>query len=116
MLIKNEIPTEEPIISIGIVLPIDNQKTVEIFSTETNENYSISIDNNQISLNNKLNDIIQLENTVEDSYFIINPVTIGRGFHWGKKIKLKLPGNLEIKVSDNSLFVINHIRLETYLM
>ena len=58
MLIKNEIPTEEPIISIGIVLPIDNQKTVEIFSTETNENYSISIDNNQISLNNKLNDII----------------------------------------------------------
>ena len=84
MLIKNEIPTEEPIISIGIVLPIDNQKTVEIFATETNENYSISIDNNQISLNNKLNDIIQLENTVEDSHFIINPVTIGRGFHWGK--------------------------------
>ena len=72
MLIKNEIPTEEPIISIGIVLPIDNQKTVEIFSTETNENYSISIDNNQISLNNKLNDIIQLENTAEDSCFIIN--------------------------------------------
>ena len=116
MLIKNEIPTEEPIISIGIVLPNDNQKTVDIFSTEKNKNYSISIDDNKISMNNILYDILQLENTVEDSYFIINPVTIGRGFHWGKKIKLKLPGNLEVKVSENSLFVINHIKLETYLM
>lgn len=116
MLIKNKIPTKEPIISIGIILPVDHQKTVEIFSTEKNENYLILVNDDHISINNKLKDIVYLKNSSDNSHFIINPVIIGRGFHWGKKIKLKLPGNLEIKVSNSSLFVINHVKLETYLM
>ena len=116
MLTKGDIPKKEPNISIGIILPEDNQKSVKIFSAEQNKLYSIEVQNQQLLVNNKFEKDLCLRNTDNNSIFIVEPVSAGRGFHWEKKIKLKLPGSLKIIVHNHALFVINDLKLETYLM
>ena len=51
-----------------------------------------------------------------DSSFTLNPIRAGRGFHWEKQISITVEGELEIKIVDGYLFVINHISLEKYLI
>ena len=48
MLIKGSIPTTEPLVSIGLILPIDKQKYVKITSGN-NLNYEIKALENQLS-------------------------------------------------------------------
>ena len=42
MLIKGSIPTKEPLVSIGLILPVDKQKSVEIKAVN-NLDYEIKL-------------------------------------------------------------------------
>ncbi len=48
--------------------------------------------------------------------FLITNVPAGRGFHWGKKIAIRVEGDLTVMIKDRALFLVNYIRLESYLM
>ena len=49
-------------------------------------------------------------------HIVVDSVIAGRGFHWQKRIKIKVLGDIVIKLIGHSLFVINRIHLEDYLM
>ena len=99
------IPSKEPIIRVGIILPGDNIKNIELnlsesdsFEIETNEKIYPSCKNNSniiISINDHRLRIDELD--VATQKIIINPtidsnkifsmikgVVAGRGFHWEK--------------------------------
>ena len=89
-----EIPNfQEPIISVGIILPEDKQKRLIIIDSRNKQKINIGIEKNNLVVNKKLTDSLSLirgpQNT-ENSYFIIKSVIAGRGFHWQKKISIKV--------------------------
>ena len=133
MLLPGKIPKEEPIIRVGIVLPEDKQKQLKlicaagvIMQTDDSPTIRYSMLDLEIDLFNrqliiKSNESIfqakslflELENN--DTTITVEPVIAGRGFHWEKKINVKLSHRLEIKIRQNSLVVINELPLEDYL-
>ena len=112
MLVKGQIPENEPIVSIGLVLPVDEQKSIEIEFGETKEKIQIRANEKNLFLNGNPEENIYLT----DSSFTLNPIRAGRGFHWEKQISITVEGELEIKIVYGYLFVINHISLEKYLI
>jgi len=119
-------------VKVGIVLPEDQQTSLQLSFSNT-ENYyiekseNISI-NNEIEINvirgqifvegNSYNDfLIRLKRDIQESTSFINvsPVTAGRGFHWQKKISAKYSGDIKIKIKDGYLLVINYVSIEEYL-
>ena len=54
-------------------------------------------------------------NSSTTNYFILEGVTIGKNFHWEKQVNQSFKGDLELKVHDNHILVINHIGIEEYL-
>ena len=52
MLIKGSTPTKEPLVSIGLILPVDKQKYVKI-TTSDNMDYEIKALDNQLIVNGK---------------------------------------------------------------
>jgi len=112
MLVKGQIPENEPIVSIGLVLPVDEQKSIEIEFGETKEKIQIRANEKNLFLNRNPEENIYLT----DSSFTLNPIRAGRGFHWEKQISITVEGELEIKIVYGYLFVINHISLEKYLI
>ena len=52
MLVKGQIPENEPIVSIGLVLPVDEQKSIEIEFGETKEKIQIRANEKNLFLNN----------------------------------------------------------------
>ena len=115
MLIKGTSPTKEPLVSIGLILPIDKQKYVKITS-KNGLDYEIKALENQLLVNGKKSNQFKLEQLTKDSSFNINPVTAGRGFHWQKQINISIKGSINIKNIDGCLFLVNEIGLENYLM
>ena len=130
------IPSKEPIIRVGIILPADNIKNIELilsesdsFEIETNEKIYPSCKNNSnitISINNHGLRIDELD--VATQKIIINPtidskkifsmikeVVAGRGFHWEKVVDVKYWGSLEFMIAENNIMVINKLKLEDYL-
>ncbi|HJL79177.1 MAG TPA: SpoIID/LytB domain-containing protein [Candidatus Marinimicrobia bacterium] len=116
MLVKGKIPKNEPIVSIGLVLPEDCQKSVEITHSETNQNFFIELKNGELVSNGETVPAVKVQNSSTDSQIIVHPVKAGRGFHWEKQISVHVLGVLEITNSNGSLFVANHLPLEQYLM
>ena len=116
MLTRGKIPNKEPLISVGLILPIDKQNIVEIFDSSSNSNFKIETINNSLFSNGKLISEFLVKNKKMDSEIKISPVSAGRGFHWEKKISISVLGNVEVKIHDRYLFVINHLPLENYLM
>jgi peptidoglycan hydrolase-like amidase len=102
MLIKGQVPNKEPVVSIGLVLPEDQIQVLSI--QDIKNNLSLEID-------------LQTENKIlPASLYKLPSIRAGRGFHWEKQISITVEEELEIKVVDDCLFLINHIPLEKYLM
>ena len=115
MLIKGSIPTKEPLVSIGLILPVDKQKSVKI-KTVNNLDYEIKSLENFILVNGEKSNYFYLNELTSDSSYNINPVTAGRGFHWQKQIDISIRGSIKIRNVDGYLFLINEIGMENYLM
>ena len=115
MLIKGSIPTKEPLVSIGLILPVDKQKSVKI-RTVNNLDYEIKSLENYILVNGEKSNHLYLNELASDSGYNINPVTAGRGFHWQKQIDISIRGSIKIRNVDGYLFLINEIGMENYLM
>ena len=91
--------------SIGLILPEDNQKNVSITlfgekfgllidgvkQFEFKNDFNVGIRGNKLSLNDiHCNEIIIKNNDRElANYLKVNPVIAGRGFHWQKSIDIK---------------------------
>ena len=129
-------PSKEPIIRVGIILPADNIKNIELvlsesdsFEIETNEKIYPSCKNNSnitISLNDekmRINELgvitkkIVINPTIDSSknFSMIKEVVAGRGFHWEKVVDIKYWGSLEFVIIENNIMVINELKLEDYL-
>ena len=116
MLIKGTTPNEEPLVSIGIILPQDKQNFVQIFDSHTDKNFEFESKNGNLLSNKKIISIFKISNKHNNSKTTIFPVIAGRGFHWEKQIPISVLGDIEIKILNGHLFVVNHIPLEKYLM
>ena len=106
--------------SIGLILPEDNQKNVSITligekfglvidgvkQFEFKKDFNIGIHNNRLSLNDIQYDEIIIENNDRElaNYLKVDPVIAGRGFHWQKFINIKVLGDLVFKIIDQKLF------------
>jgi len=116
MLLKGDIPTQEPVVSIGLVLPIDKQHSVMIKCSDKNEKYDIKTIEDHLSVNGKETKSFSLNKISNESSYQLDPISAGRGFHWQKKIKISIQGSIRITNIDDCLFVVNDIGLESYLM
>ena len=136
MLTANEIPRKDPIIRIGLILPTDNIKNLQLsfsdpqcYEIETTakilpsckniKKLNIEVSDNNIvipqpSLKDKSIKIIP--SVPDENLFVnINEVPAGRGFHWEKKINLSYWGTIELSCFNNNIMVINQLPLENYL-
>lgn len=116
MLVKGIIPDTEPTISVGLVLPIDKQKSVYISSNIDDKKYKIKIMESRLLVNGEIKNQLLLEKVSNESIFNLEPITAGRGFHWQKKINISINGSLKVMIIDNNLFIVNEIGLESYLI
>lgn len=144
MLDPNVIPSEEPFLDVGIILPEDQYEQFEmeipqlpLYCYRAATGDFVSLDGGA-QLHFKLkNRAIKLELNGKDlgtqSTWIVKPtdnryqigyrtgilmkqVPAGRGFHWYKRIEIFLPGSILVKIIDNTLVVVNRVPLEQYLM
>lgn len=129
MLLPDSIPEKEPILRVGIILPEDNELALKLdFSftknakliaegkaIEINKNPEIKIDNGKLNCNGKLIQNLVIEQDDVDSFIIVKDVIAGRGFHWAKKIDVKLTYRLLISVIENKIILINELPIEEYL-
>ena len=102
MLVKGQIPSHEPVVSIGLVLPEDRVQELLIKDVENNRSFNIKL--------------TEEPNFFPTSTYKLSSIRAGRGFHWEKNISITVEGELEIKIVDECLFVINHIPLEKYII
>ena len=129
---KTRFPEKEPKMSIGLVLPEDKQLDLEI--KINGDEFDIQIDQEKIKTAQHelsvqqtsngilVNDIdckeLEIKNksrTISNNIYL-SPVNAGRGFHWQKSISIQVLGDLRISSNKSSLFVVNTIYLEDYLM
>ena len=115
MLIKGSTPTKEPLVSIGLILPIDKQEYVKITS-KNNPDYEIKALENQLLVNGEKSSKFNLQELTGESSYNIKPVTAGRGFHWQKQINISIKGSIKIKNINGCLFLVNEVGMEDYLM
>ena len=133
MLVKGNIPHSEPTVSIGLVLPEDNQTELMLSFSNLNAfkflldgtpleiaetDLTIRVQNNELAVNgHQVSEMWCVPLIAEkDDYIQLNPIRAGRGFHWGKNIKIKVLGDVRISLKDGQLFVVNHVTLEKYIM
>ena len=107
---------QEPIISVGLVLPSDKQKVLFIIDSKNKKSYKIKCQNNNLYVNDVLVDFFELKSEDNQDIFSVNDIPAGRGFHWEKSIAIKVKGSLKVTVIVNSLFLTNYIPIESYLM
>ena len=128
----NKLLKKEPKMLIGIVIPEDKQSELDI--KINGSDFLITLDQNQMVQNQQEISIRQLKNGLlvngtqcnemhiqNNSRAISNniylsPIKAGRGFHWQKSIPIQVLGDIRISSFESSLFVINAIYLEDYLM
>jgi peptidoglycan hydrolase-like amidase len=133
MLVKGNIPHSEPTVSIGLVLPEDNQTELMISFSNLNafkfilDGTPVEIAKTDITIRVQNNELAVKEHQVKemwciplsaekDDYIQLNPIRAGRGFHWEKNIKIKVLGDVRISLKDGQLFVVNQVTLEKYIM
>lgn len=135
MLNPGVIPDKEPDIRVGIILPEDKQSSLSleipgIQSTSLVINNSGTLPLSDYKIEIAVNETyIELEGyespepvtnlrfiqNNDDGFILVESVIAGRGFHWAKRISIKLPCILELKIVDGSLVLINELPLESYL-
>ena len=115
MLIKGSTPIKEPLVSIGLILPVDKQEYVRITS-KNNPDYEIKALENHLLINGEKSSKFNLRELKGESSYNIRPVTAGRGFHWQKQINISIKGSIKIKNIDGYLFLVNKVGMEDYLM
>ena len=116
MLIKGNTPQNEPLISIGLVLPEDKQKSILITNSQTKKKLIIKVYKGGISINGKIVQGDYILKSKNNQVFNLDQVSAGRGFHWSKKISLNVNGILLIRNIDKALFIVNQLKLEKYLI
>ena len=128
----NKLPKKEPKMLIGIVIPEDKKSELDI--KINGPDFVITLDQNQMLPTQKEISIRQLKNglLVNDTHcnelyiknksraisnnIYLSPIIAGRGFHWQKSIPIQVLGDIHISSFESSLFVVNTIYLEDYLM
>lgn len=143
MLEPGIIPSSEPLIRVGIVLPEDAYTSVNMVTPDDAE-YQLSFSGRNIPLAGgtdlffkisrrgilfHLGDkemsapntiqILPLEDNTSpgpQSGIVVRNVVSGRDFHWKKYIKVTLPGKVLISRHEEKLLVINELPIEQYLM
>ena len=137
MLKPGVIPTEEPQIRVGIVLPHDDQKKITTFLSDMCD-YELAVDTLTFSTCDVSSVLFKVENNsicfkidgkaynevkkvvfrpvAKKAHITLDPVISGREFHWRKYISVKVLGTVEISVVDGNLLVVNELPLEDYLM
>ncbi len=143
MLTPDVIPSTEPIINVGIILPEDDFTSVAI-RTPADKAYLVKFYERSIPIPPEEDIYFRLEKgsihfrlqgkeyKFEKEVFIfpaktdpkiksgdgirIKNIIAGRGFHWNKYIDVFLPGSLKIRPYKDRLILINELRLEEYLM
>ncbi len=116
MLIKGNIPQKEPIISIGLVLPEDKQQSILITDLSSKKTFIVKVNKNSILINDKKVQGEFILKGNKNQIFNLDRVSAGRGFHWAKKISLNISGHLLIRNINGTLFIVNQIELEKYLI
>ncbi len=144
MLEPNVIPTEEPILRVGIFLPIDKCQRIALVIPQSpvyelipesgprqilkgGEQVEFILFENQIGIQiNGLTPNAQLSwkiiprggeiQIANKAGIKVKNVVAGRGFHWEKYIDVYLPGSIEISRMNDNLIMINVLPLEQYLM
>ena len=123
---------KEPKMLIGIVIPEDKQSELDI--KINGSDFVITLDQNQMITNQQEISIRQLKNgllvngtqcnelyiqnnsrTIKNNTYL-SPIKAGRGFHWQKSIPIQVLGDIRVSSFESSLFVVNAIYLEDYLM
>ena len=128
----NNIPKEDPKMSIGLVRPEDKKAelSVKICSSDyilyldkieqeiKQPDLIIQLGPNGILVNDEPFKDLHIKNrSREHSDFIyLKSIKAGRGFHWQKSIPIKILGDLHISSLESYLFVVNKVYLEDYLM
>ena len=118
------IPTPEPTLKIGIILPEDERKEIKLSfedpsiieiesdsnlepSCKTPESMIVTLDDGGLVFRKTVND--------DPSGIKVHNVPAGRGFHWEKTLDITFPGNIIIKNIDDRLLLVNEVGLEHYL-
>lgn len=142
MLQPGVIPTTEPVLNVGIILPEDKYTSIEIeipkdircqlefsdntFSPIAGEIIPFTLTEDGIGFRSGKHEypsshIINIKPIEEtqipkpQSGIKIKQVVSGRDFHWKKYIDVTLPGNVILKTYENNLLVINELPIEQYL-
>lgn len=138
MLNPKEIPSKEPLIRVGIILPEDDFDTIQLeipegkeYQLTNEENDVLKIENNSLTFVNNAG-LINSKGIGESNFWKISPVkdykiapragikvkdvVAGRGFHWQKYIDIFLSGSIEITLIDGAIILINELPIEEYLM
>ncbi len=146
MLIPNSIPSKEPVLRVGIVLPGDRFTEIQIVVPETPkyrlsspagyglglaggdklhfriDKSAISVTVNGESITNDTADFWKIEpgekfdKIGNKSGLKVCNVVAGRGFHWVKNIDVFLTGSVELSIVESVLMVANELPIEHYLM
>ena len=128
----SSIPKKEPKMSIGLVLPEDKKSdlSVKICSSDytlfldkieqdsKQREFLIKLEPNGILVNNEPFKDLRITNRSRNhsDFIYLKSIIAGRGFHWQKSISIKVLGDLHVSYTESSLFVVNRIYLEDYLM
>ncbi len=132
MLVPDLIPSKEPLIRVGIILPEDKLGSV-IIDFNDQENYTVSAPitdigtskleivatGNQLSIGDKSSESITIKCSKSadiDRTLVVHDVIAGREFHWKKAIAVNLTGDLELRSLDGRILLINELPIEPYLM
>ena len=127
MLVQNENPDKEPIVSIGIILPVDNVKEINIEVPGTfSDDYFVHIWDKKIHLpggtklafalvhdqirteiNGQPQNLAKVINVYPSQYkkklspkagLKVKNIISGRDFHWKKNIDVHLPDKISVRV------------------
>ena len=142
MLQPGVIPTTEPVLNVGIILPEDKYTSIEIeipkdircklefsdntFSPSAGEMISFNLTEEGISFKSgnseyfaphivKIEPVEDMQIPTPQSGIKIKKVISGRDFHWKKYIDVTLPGKIILKPHENHLLLINELPIEQYL-
>ena len=143
MLEANSIPSSEPLIDVGIILPEDGLNKVSLTlpaeplyravcdgkasDLQPGSQLSLSFDHGILHLESGLPEQtarreIRIEardpqrSIAPKSGIRVSPVVAGRGFHWQKKIDVYLPDTLIFRHYEDSMTLTNELPLEHYVM
>ncbi|MGE5355279.1 MAG: SpoIID/LytB domain-containing protein [Deltaproteobacteria bacterium] len=129
MLLPGIIPDKEPLLRVGIILPEDLEKSVRLDLTSSMNskliadgnvinpfrNIEIRTEKGQLVLNDLKFDRIDILQDGIGSFVTVKNVIAGRGFHWAKKIDVKLTNSIIIYNLDDIILMINELPIEQYL-